>query len=155
VPPLSLLTSVLLLNHDRTCPLQTSYIPHTKSHIHFAYLGRLSKESVQFRGPLWHFVTIFFIRWVCRPTSNPQYGGPPLVGCPRLHIQYIHSYSPYLEAVSFIRNRRARLAVVIRGPTNMGLYILFAHNAVLWVAPVGRKPDTSRAKFKQLFLGLD
>ena len=26
---------------------------------------------------------------------NPQAGGPPLVGCPRLLIQFIRSYPPY------------------------------------------------------------
>jgi hypothetical protein len=29
-------------------------------------------------------------------------GGPPLFGCSRLLIQYIRSYPPYLEAVSYI-----------------------------------------------------
>jgi len=35
-----------------------------------------------------------------------------LVGYPPLLIQYIRSYSPHLEAVSSIRNRRTRHAVV-------------------------------------------
>jgi hypothetical protein len=39
---------------------------------------------------------------------NPQGGGPPVVGCPRLLIQYIGSYSAYLEVVSTIRNQRTR-----------------------------------------------
>jgi hypothetical protein len=46
-------------------------------------------------------------RDVSLPT-NPQAGGPPTVGCPRLLIQYIRSYPPYLEAVSSIRNPRTR-----------------------------------------------
>jgi hypothetical protein len=50
---------------------------------------------------------------------NPQAGGPPLVGCPRLLIQYIRSYPPYLEAVSSIRNLRTRHAAVTRDPPNM------------------------------------
>jgi hypothetical protein len=33
---------------------------------------------------------------------NPQAGAPPLVGCPRLLIQYIRRYPPYLEAASSI-----------------------------------------------------
>jgi len=33
-------------------------------------------------------------------------GNPPLVGCPRLLIQYIRSYPPYLEAVSSVCNLR-------------------------------------------------
>jgi hypothetical protein len=48
-----------------------------------------------------------------------QPGGPPLVGCVRLHIQYIRSYPTYLEAVSSIRNLRKRHAVVTRDPPNM------------------------------------
>jgi len=39
---------------------------------------------------------------------NPQAEVPSLVGCPRLFIQYIPSYPPYLEAVSSIRNPRTR-----------------------------------------------
>ena len=31
----------------------------------------------------------------CSHLANPQTGGPPLVGCPRLLIQYIRSYPPY------------------------------------------------------------
>jgi hypothetical protein len=50
---------------------------------------------------------------------NPLAGGPPLVGCPRLLIQYIRSYAPYLEAISSIRNLRVRHAVVTRDPLNM------------------------------------
>jgi hypothetical protein len=41
--------------------------------------------------------------WVISSPPNPQAGGPPPVGCPRL-LQYIRSYPPYLEAVSSIRN---------------------------------------------------
>ena len=39
-------------------------------------------------------------RWgVVRTSSNHQAGVPPIVGCPRLLIEYIRSYPPYLEAV--------------------------------------------------------
>ena len=37
----------------------------------------------------------FLRRWVVSTSPNPQSGGPPLVGCPRLLIQFIHSYPPY------------------------------------------------------------
>jgi hypothetical protein len=58
---------------------------------------------------------LIFLRWgVVSPTPNPTAGGPPLVGCPRLLIQYIHSYSSYLEAVSSICNLRTRHVVVKR-----------------------------------------
>jgi hypothetical protein len=49
---------------------------------------------------------------VVSPQPNPQAGVQPLVGCPRLFIQYIRSYPPYLETVSSIRNLRTRHAVV-------------------------------------------
>jgi hypothetical protein len=49
---------------------------------------------------------------VVSPPPNPQAGGPPTVSCPRLFIQYIRSYPPYLEAVSSIRNPRTRHAVL-------------------------------------------
>ena len=42
------------------------------------------------------FLTKFFLQGRVVSTSpNPQAGGPPLVGCPRLLIQYIRSYPPY------------------------------------------------------------
>jgi hypothetical protein len=30
---------------------------------------------------------------------NTHVGGPPIVGCPRLLLQYVRSYPPYLQAV--------------------------------------------------------
>jgi hypothetical protein len=36
-----------------------------------------------------------FLRWGVNTSPNPQTGGPPLVGCPRLFIQYIRRYPPY------------------------------------------------------------
>jgi hypothetical protein len=35
---------------------------------------------------------------VVSPSSNPQAGGPTLVGCPQLLIKYIHCYPPYWRA---------------------------------------------------------
>jgi hypothetical protein len=54
---------------------------------------------------------------------NPPAGGPSLIGCPRLLIQYIRGYSPYLEAVSYIRNLSTRHAVLTRDPPNMELEV--------------------------------
>jgi hypothetical protein len=71
------------------------------SHKTGIYFPRLHKNCWSW-GPLWHFVTcFFFLRWgVVSPPPNPQAGGPPFVGCPRLLIQYIRSCPPYLEAFS-------------------------------------------------------
>jgi hypothetical protein len=52
---------------------------------------------------------------------NPRAGGPPLVGCPRLLIEYIRSYPPYLEGVSSIRNLSMCHAVVTRDPPNLDI----------------------------------
>jgi len=49
---------------------------------------------------------------VVRYSPNPEAGGPPLVDCPRVYIQYIGSYPPYLEAVSSIHNLRTRHVIV-------------------------------------------
>jgi hypothetical protein len=48
-----------------------------------------------------YFVTVLIFLWweFVNTSPNPQDGGPPLVGCPRLLIQYVPSYPPYLEAV--------------------------------------------------------
>jgi hypothetical protein len=86
-----------------------------KSHIHFPCLR--SFQSIRpIPRPFVTFRNVFLLlRWgVVSPPPNPQAGGPPLVGCPRLLIQYIRSYPPYLEAFSSIRNLRTRHAVVTR-----------------------------------------
>ena len=45
---------------------------------------------------LWTFLNISVLQGRIFSTSpNPQAGGPPLVGCPRLLIQFIRSYPPY------------------------------------------------------------
>jgi hypothetical protein len=62
------------------------------------------------------------------PTPNSQGGGPLLVGCPRLLIQYIRSYPPELEGVSSIRNLRTRHAVVTRDPPNVNTVLTTRQN---------------------------
>jgi hypothetical protein len=43
----------------------------------------------------WVILNLRFLRKGIVSTSpNPQVGEPPLVGCPRLLIQFIHSYCP-------------------------------------------------------------
>jgi hypothetical protein len=71
-------------------------VPNLMSFFH--WLGR-AKESVQVWGALKHFVTIknFYGEGFSAPRTTPQAGGPLLVSCPRLHIQYIRSYRPYPE----------------------------------------------------------
>jgi len=40
---------------------------------------------------------------VVSTSSNPQAGGPPLVGCPRLLIQFIRSYPPYRRPFLYLQ----------------------------------------------------
>ena len=58
---------------------------------------RRTKVSVQVRGFLYECFVTRFVSMVrsCKHSPNPQDGGPPLVGCPRLLIQYIRSYPPH------------------------------------------------------------
>jgi hypothetical protein len=49
--------------------------------------------------PEYHFMTkIPFTLRNFIPTPNPQAVKPPIIGCPRLLIQYIRSFRPYLGA---------------------------------------------------------
>jgi hypothetical protein len=70
-------------------------------------IRHVPRLCVVIRNKYWVLLGRVFI-----PPANPQAGGPPTVGCPRLLIQYIRSYPPYLEAVSSVRNPRTRHAVV-------------------------------------------
>ena len=74
----------------------TFQLESTKTHVHFHCLG-LTKVSVEVRGFLCElFVTcyVFMVR-SCQHLAQPQAKGPPLVGCPRLLIQYIRSNPPH------------------------------------------------------------
>jgi hypothetical protein len=75
-------------------PIQAPNVSSTKSHIPFSLLRLHQSNSPRLSFCL--FQIFFFFRWGVVSTSpNPQAGGPSLVGCPRLLIQYIRSYSPY------------------------------------------------------------
>ena len=69
--------------------LLTFHVPNLMSL--FRCLGR-TKVTVQVRG----FLCEYFVkRGVVSTSPNPQAGWQPLVGCPRLLIQYIRRYPPY------------------------------------------------------------
>jgi hypothetical protein len=58
-------------------------------------LPHLEQPAIRFRE-----VCEWLLRWGVVGTSlNSQVGAPLLVGCPRLLIQNIRSYPPYLQAV--------------------------------------------------------
>ena len=66
-----------------------------------------------------YFVTFRFSRGGVVSTSpNPQAGGPPLVGCPRLHIQFIRSHPPYRRP--FLHPQPEDAPCHGDGPTNTG-----------------------------------
>jgi hypothetical protein len=102
--------------------IHTSDVPRSKSQVHFLALRSIIQRISSCPRFLMNFRNrLIFLRWgVVSPTPNPQAGGPPLVGCPRLLIQYIRSYPPYLEAVSSIRKLRTRHAVVTWDPHTHG-----------------------------------
>jgi hypothetical protein len=62
------------------------------------FVTRLFNNAVSSLGPRLreHFRNklIFYGEELLAPTPNSQAGGPPLVGCPRLLIQYIRSFPP-------------------------------------------------------------
>jgi hypothetical protein len=122
---------MLLLNWTNILifPSQLSFenMPYTNV-LHYTYqisrpfslCWRFIQRSHPSKRP---FVTfrkkLISLQWGFDPMPNPQAGGPPLMGCPRLLIQYIYRYLPYLEAISSIHNPRMCHAVVTRDPPNM------------------------------------
>ena len=105
------LTSVHHLSLSWASPLQPIY-PHPTSwrsililSIHLrlglptASWGLVSLRIVlspEQASRMWVFLNKFFVQGGAVSISpNPQAGGAPLVGCPRLLIQFIRSYPPY------------------------------------------------------------
>ena len=73
--------------------LFTIEVPNLMSPFHC--LGR-TKVSVQVLGTcLWFVTKPVLWRGIVNTSPNLQAGGPPLVGCPRLLIQYIRRYLAY------------------------------------------------------------
>ena len=73
-------------------PLET--LPHGDPSGGVVYLWNvLSPEEA---SCMWMFLNINVLQvGVVIPSPNPQAGGLPLVGCPRLLLQFIRSYPPY------------------------------------------------------------
>jgi hypothetical protein len=78
-------------------PTSHSLKIHPKSHVPLSLLRSYQSISPGPRLCLWIFRNKdSFLQWdVVRPSHNPEAGGPSLVGCPRLRIQYIRSYPPH------------------------------------------------------------
>ena len=60
------------------------------------------------------------------PRPTPQAGGPPLVGCPRLLIQFIHSCPPYRWL--FLHQQPEDVSCRGDGPTKTGPLYTFSLN---------------------------
>jgi hypothetical protein len=73
-----------------------------------------------------------FLRWgIVRTSPNPKAESPPLVGCPRLLIQYIRSYRSLSGVRSSIRKLRTRPAMVTG--THLSLDINFELSTLIWL----------------------
>jgi hypothetical protein len=104
-------------------------------------------------SPLYRNKLTLYCEELLAPVRTSQAGRPPLVGCPRLLNQCIHSYPPYLEGVSSIRNLRTRHAVVTRDQLNAYLYPsqstirMIKSSTMRWtvhVARIGNKRNSYR-----------
>jgi hypothetical protein len=65
------------------------------------------------------FSFFFFTVRICITSPSTQGGGPHLDGCPRLLIQYIPSYPPYMAVFSSIpklRTRHKKCFSALKGP---------------------------------------
>ena len=82
-------------------PLRTSPVSHTCQMPHpfhsssFDHSNNILWGIQSIRGSVKWFVISCLRLGVVSTSPNPQAGGPPLVGCPRLLIRYIRSYPPY------------------------------------------------------------
>jgi hypothetical protein len=86
--------SLFLLRLRDTSSRNTSPPPSRRSE----WGSSLSPDCFVSRGSIstWVILNILFLRrGVISTSPNPQAGGPPLVACPRLLIQFMHSYPPY------------------------------------------------------------
>jgi hypothetical protein len=132
---------------QRACLIQAPDIPRAKSHVPFPVLGSCQRIR-PFPRPLYILRKKKVLRWgVVSPLSNPQAGEPSPVGCPRLLIQFIRSYPPYLEAVSSVRHLRTRQAVVTRDPLNVdSVTIQFTNHELI---PARNTSLGSNKRFRQ------
>jgi hypothetical protein len=99
-------------------PVLYSFLTHHVTNfmsIFFSF-GLLSRESVQVRGPLWHFVTSLFLCWgAVSPTPKPKLEDQSLSA-----VRYC-LFNISAAGGSLLRTLRA---VVTRDPPNKGMIIL-------------------------------
>jgi hypothetical protein len=98
--PLDLKSMTVLKKKAKDASIQGAYKlseDFAKPYFHKYLLTPWSRVFCLQRKHLsWVILNMYFLRRrVVSTTPNPQAGGPHLVGCPRLLIQFIHSYPPY------------------------------------------------------------
>ena len=108
-----------------TAPFLYGLVTFQVSNLIFLFLCRgRTGESVQCRGICVESVTVSFLRRrVVNPSTNPESGGPPLIGCPRLLNEYVRSYSPYLGGRLPYAQSEVSPCCVRQGPTWQELVI--------------------------------
>jgi len=80
--------------------------------------------SLEQASHLWMFLNISVLQGRVVSTSpNPQAGGLPLVGCPRLLIQFIRNYPPYRRPFLYPQTEDAPCRGD-RDPLHVGILIL-------------------------------
>ena len=87
------------------------------------------------------FLTKFLQGGVVSTSSNPKAGGPPLVGCPRLLIQYIRSYRPYRRPFLYPQPEDAPCRGDRDPLYDLG-YLLPIYTQVYRSLPLGGNPTT-------------
>jgi hypothetical protein len=63
-------------------------------------------NCAQFRGPITFRNKVVFMVRNCQPLAQAQAEWPSFVGCPRLLIQYIHSYAQFVTGDASCRDDR-------------------------------------------------
>jgi hypothetical protein len=102
---LSYTLPVCLLLFSVNLPCRDSLTFHVPNILSIFHCLDHFKESIQFWGPVWHFITSCFLWWgVISPSYNHWAGEPPHVSHLWLLIQYICSYPPCLEAIFSVHN---------------------------------------------------
>jgi len=130
--------------------IQTCFPKTNKTLLKF---GR-PKISVQVRGCVRFLVTLKFIEsGVVSTSPNIQSGGPHPVGCPRLLIQYIRSYPPYLEAVCLYLTW-GRATLWWKGPIVTIIQYTFSYNFHIyaWIFQVSPILQSFSPKFSMHLL---
>jgi hypothetical protein len=103
-------------------------------HIFYKYVSECSLPCS--KSP-WHLVTRWLLSRRVISLRPNQVRGPSFVGCPRLIIQDVCSYPPYMEAVSSILSLSTHNVVVTRDPltTVFSLLILVTAHRLLYLVP--------------------